>query len=357
MSETIKKKRIFRYHGIILNSWPFMLAILVLLSVRLAIRNPGLVELYFSKGIYPFIAKGFSSASNLVTFSLWDFFWILITLLLLCGLILVAFKKIKSGWYVLRVAQLLAILYSFFYLSWGFNYFRPGIETRLGWERPKLNEQTFRLIMNSIINNTNNSYIPISPSEYSIIDNLIEKSYYKNSTKLGINYPGGTRRPKKMVFSSYFAKSGISGYFGPFFNEVHWNSYLLPMEYPFLLAHEKAHQFGISNEAEANLAAFIICTTSDDQRLQYSGYFSMLHYFLKDAERMNDYIKKIDKRVIEDIQFRHQYYYSLQNKTLKKVQTAANDAYLKSNNIKMGVKNYNQVVSLVISWYHNSDTN
>ena len=112
-----------------------------------------------------------------------------------------------------------------------------------------------------------------------------------------------------MLFSSYFAKSGISGYFGPFFNEVHLNSYLLPDDYPFLLAHEKAHQFGISNEAEANLTAFIICTTSDDQRLQYSGYLFLLLYFINDASQLSDYkeyIKKIDKPVIDYIRFRQQ---------------------------------------------------
>jgi hypothetical protein len=46
----------------------------------------------------------------------------------------------------------------------------------------------------------------------------------------------------------------------------------------------------------------------------------------------------------------------LQNKKLLKVQAAANNVYLKTNFIKSGIKNYNQVVSLVISWYHNSQS-
>jgi hypothetical protein len=39
------------------------------------------------------------------------------------------------------------------------------------------------------------------------------------------------------------------------------------------------------------------------------------------------------------------------------MQTAANNVYLKANKIEKGVKNYDQVVSLVISWYHNSNLN
>ena len=149
---------------------------------------------------------------------------------------------------------------------------------------------------------------------------------------------------------------GLSGYFGPFFNGIHVNGYLLPMDYPFLLGHEKAHQFGVTSEAEANLVAYVICVTSEDQRLRYSGYQSLLLYFLRDAHHLKDYkdyLNKIDQRVLKDLQYREKYYEGLLNNTLSDMQTAANNSYLKANNIEKGVKNYNQVVSLVISWYYN----
>jgi hypothetical protein len=80
----------------------------------------------------------------------------------------------------------------------------------------------------------------------------------------------------------------------------------------------------------------------------------MLLYFLKDAsvfKDYRDYIKKIDSRVISDIRARSAFYNKIENETMGKMQTAANNVYLKSNNIKKGVINYNQVVSLVIQWY------
>jgi hypothetical protein len=160
-----------------------------------------------------------------------------------------------------------------------------------------------------------------------------------------------------MIFSSIFSKSGVSGYFGPFFNEIHLNRNLLPMDYPFVLAHEKAHQFGITSEAEANLYAFIICTTSKDRRLKYSAYQSLLLYFLKDASRMKDYheiLGKIDESVISDLRYRQEYYSKLENETLSDMQTDANDAYLKANKVESGVRNYDQVVSLLLSWYKNT---
>ncbi len=349
----ISKIRIKR---IILISWPFILAALVYFFIGFSAMNSQLVESYYSRGIYPNVAVMFSLISNLIPFSLWDIFWIGVILLIFAGVSLVTFRRAKLSWLILRIARSMAILYTFFYLVWGFNYFRPSLEARIGWEKPKTDETVFRSILDSMILHTNSGYVRFSPADYQEIDRLVEDSYRKNSTTLGISYPNGSRRPKTMFFSSFFAKSGVSGYFGPFFNEVHLNYYLLPMEYPYVLAHEKAHQFGITNEAEANLAAFIVCTTSADKRLQYSGYVNLLVYFLSDAAGLKDakeFIRKIEKPVILDLRFQRRHWQGLQNRTLDQFQTAANNAYLKTNHIEEGVKNYNQVVGLVMSWYYN----
>ena len=241
--------------------WPFLLALITFLLIKIALSYPGVVEQVYSTGLYPNFARILSTLSNLLPFSVWDIFWVILTLSLLLGLVFVFIRKLKFSRYILKILQFAALLYAFFYLVWGFNYFRPRIETRLSWSKPKADEAEFRTILDSFIVHTNTSYTPIQPSDYQEIDRLVEESYSRNSSALGLNYPNGSRRPKTMIFSSFFAKSGVSGYFGPFFNEIHLNYYLLPMEYPYVLAHEKAHQFGISNEAEANFAAFVICTT------------------------------------------------------------------------------------------------
>ena len=350
------RKPVFNRSKLCAIGWPISLIIFIYLTVNILALNNNMTERFYSTGVYPSIAKTMSAFSNLFRFSLWDIFWMVVLSAVLTGLILIVFGKVKPGKYGLRLLQTTAILYSFFYLVWGFNYFRPKVETRLGWTHPKTDEKEFRSVLDSIIVHTNQSQISISPDDYPEIDQLVEASYRKNSAKLGIEYPNGTRRPKTMLFSSFFAKSGVSGYFGPFFNEIHLNYYLLPMEYPFVLAHEKAHQFGVTNEAEANLCAYIVCTTSNDPRLQYSGYVNLLLYFISDASQLkdvSDYIHKIDKKVILDLRFQRSHWQGLRNKTLESAQTAANNAYLKTNHIETGVKNYNQVVSLVMSWYKN----
>ncbi|MBI5009074.1 MAG: DUF3810 family protein, partial [Bacteroidia bacterium] len=111
-------------------------------------------------------------------------------------------------------------------------------------------------------------------------------------------------------------------------------------DYPFLLAHEKAHQFGVSGESEANLTAFVVCTKSDDRRLNYSGYLALLLYFLEDAQYFSDYhdyLMKLDKTVLEEIQYRQQYYFGLHNEVMEHAHESVYNTYLKSNQVPHGI--------------------
>jgi hypothetical protein len=339
----------------ILIIFPFLLAFIVFLGVRLAIHNPEAVEVYYSSGLYPFIAMVVSVLSNIIPFSLWDISWIMLLLLTISGTLLVIFKRITLKWYLLKFAQTAMLFYSLFYLLWGFNYFRPGIQARLGWETSRPDEQVFRSILSLLIESANLTRVKIDQSEYPKINELVEQSYLKNAGILGVSYHAGQRRPKTMLLSLYFAKSEVCGYFGPVFNEVHVNYYMMPLDYPFTLAHEKAHQFGFASEAEANMAAFMVCSASPDSRLQYSASLHMLLYFLNDATHLpdyKDYLSKIDEGVMQDIMQKQEYYSKLADKRLSRLQEVANDVYLKSNRIDHGVRNYNQVVGLVMSWYN-----
>lgn len=356
IKERLKSPGSIKRRTVINNSMPFLLAGLVYILVRLAVKNPGVVESVYSQRLYPYIAIPLSWLSSLFSFSLWDTFWTIIILVILTGLGAVIIKRLKLKIWLLRIMQLVAILYSALYILWGFNYFRPDIRTRLGWQKYKPDEVFFRQILDSVTVSANSDYVILKESDYASINDSVDESYRRNSSYLGIRYNGGAKKPKKMIFSSLVAKFGLSGYFGPYFNEVNLNAKLLPMDYPFSLAHEVAHKTGITSEAEANFVAWVICSESKEKQLRYSADLLLLIYLLNDARQLKDYdllLKKVDKRVLEDLYFRKSYYYKLQNRTLENVASAANDVYLKANHIKSGIKNYNQVVTLALDWYWN----
>ena len=343
-------------HLSIANLLPFLVAGLTFLLVELGADHPEWIEKYYSNAFYPVIAMMLSGISGIFSFSIWDIFWTLFILILLYVLGKVIFRRIKFGIFLLRTLQLAALLYTFFYLSWGYNYFRQPIEKRLNWTRHIEKKDMFPTVLDSLISNANASRVEIKNSDYPAIDSLIEQSYRENADKFGYPYPNGSRHAKTMLYTWFFAKSGVSGYFGPFFNEVHLNGELLPTEYPFVLAHEKAHQFGVSGEAEANFMAWYICNSSKDNRLKYSASIQLLQYFFADPfhhEAIREFLKKFDKKAMADIMAQRNHWKELRNETLDKAQTTANNAYLKTNKIHEGVMNYNSVVRLTLEWYLN----
>jgi hypothetical protein len=335
---------------------PFLLAVITYLLVESGSKHPEWVDSYYSNSVYPVVATVLSAFSGLFPFSLWDTFWaafVLFALLMLGGLFT---RRIKPWTFLLRTAQLAALLYAFFYFAWGYNYFRSPIEKRVNWTHQLGKKDIFPQVLDSLVSNANASRVEIKLSDYPAIDSLIETSYRDHASTFRYNYPNGSRRVKTMLFTSFFAKSGVSGYFGPFFNEVHLNGELLPTEYPFVLAHEKAHQFGFSGEAEANFMAWYICNSSSDNRLKYSANIQVLQYFFADPSHHDDiveYLKRFDKKAMADIMKQRKHWKELRNETLDKAQTSANNVYLKSNKIHDGVMNYNSVVRLTLEWYLN----
>lgn len=339
--------------SIIIEGWPFIIAALVVFLTRLALHFPDITERVYSDGLYPLIAASLSSLSGLLPFSLWDVFWAVSVLILIAAIAAILLKKISFRLFLLRSGQILALMLIWFYLSWGFNYFRPDLNKRMGFELSEVDEEVFRSSLDSIISLVNNNYCSILHDDYPEIDSAVEKSYSEHASLTDIRYPNGSRRPKKMIFSNLIAKFGISGYFGPFFNEINLNKKILPMEYPFLLAHEKAHQFGVGGEADANLVSYLVCSGSEDQKLRYSAAFCLMLYFFEDAQYLDDYgayLESLDSRVLEELRFRQQYYYGIQNEAMEKAHEKVYDAYLKGNNVAQGIDNYNKVVELYISW-------
>ena len=137
------------------------------------------------------------------------------------------------------------------------------------------------------------------------------------------------------------------------------NSYILPVEYPFVLAHEKAHQFGITNEAEANFYAWLVCTNSNSKQLQYSANLHVLRYFLYQAYQLEEYpemIAKLDERVKNDLQRISENWRKLRNEKIDKVASKANDIYLKTNKIENGIEEYHGVLKFVMDYAYDSNS-
>jgi hypothetical protein len=240
-------------------------------------------------------------------------------------------------------------------MSWGIAYFRPDFHERFGVQPPKEDREFFETFVERYIDLLNRAYITEPHFNVQEIDNEIEVLYAKHHEAVRFPYPCGWRRTKKTLTEPLMTRMGISGYFDPFFNEVHVNNYALPITYPYTLAHDKAHQFGIANEAECNLFATVICTSSNHPLVRYSGYLQTVSYLLSNLRKISpdhyrEIVGQIDPRIVADYRAIQEHWQKALNPTLSAVQDKVYDAYLKTNKQQSGILSYSEMTGLLVAW-------
>lgn len=329
------------------------LALATFILTEILAANPALTEKYYGAKVYPFIASLFSQISMLLPFSLDDIFYILLILSLGILIILLILKKISVKTSGKLVINTLSAIYVLFYFSWGFNYYRPELNQRLNIENRQPDTEEFIILLKELVDSTNKSHTTFDDFDRKKIDLLVEQSYKKLARALQLDYPAGSRPAKNITFSRFFAQAGISGYYGPFFSEVHVNTFNLPVEFPFVLAHEKAHQFGITGEAEANFYAWLVCSRSSSKKLRYSGNLIILRYFIYQGYQLNGFekiIEQLDEKVKEDLRKIQEHWMQLRNDKVDRVAAKVNNAYLKTNKVEKGIEDYHGVVKYVMDY-------
>ncbi|MCU4176065.1 DUF3810 domain-containing protein [Carboxylicivirga sp. N1Y90] len=322
---------------------------------ELAALYPEFIERTYSQGMYPTIAKLLSFFSTRLPFSLDDAFYALMVTWLMLLPLLAIFKRIRWKKVLLHWLGTLALVYVCFYWFWGFNYYRNDLETRLNFVEAKTDSVELMNVFRQLINECNQTYSQLDSTEYAIFCQLIEKEYALQADFLQIDADLCSTRPKNITLSRFFAAATIGGYYGPFFSEVHVNAYLLPMEYPAILAHELAHRYGITDESEANFYAWYVCSQTKDKRIQYSGHLHLLGYFLPHVYNLDGaeaLLKTIRPEVKADYRRHIKHWRALMNREVEEVAHKVNDAYLKTNKVEGGIDDYDGVVKHVMDFYN-----
>ncbi|MBR8534253.1 DUF3810 domain-containing protein [Carboxylicivirga sediminis] len=332
-------------------SLSLVLALMVFAVTRMGLHHPGWMESWYSQGFYPLVITGLSAFSNLFPFSLDDLFY---GILLSGGLFITVWVLIRRmAWlqYFKCLVITLALTYSLFNILWGFNYYRNDLTTRLELQTAEANVEELMKVFGWLIEKVNSSYTPIYTIDETEVRDLLASAYREHADFLKIDRISAQGHPKVITLSRLFASATISGYYGPFFGEVHVNRYMLPLELPAVMAHEMAHQLGITSEAEANFYAWYVCTHSADKRLAYSANLYLLRYFAYACYRYEGFrelVKNIRYEVRHDFYKSQFHWMQLMNRRVDMVAEKVNDAYLKSNSVEAGIDDYEGVVKYVM---------
>jgi hypothetical protein len=317
-------------------------------------RQPNIAEIYIRR-CYPAIATALSFVSAGVPFSLFDVLIIVAALAFTGSIVFIFMRKISFLTWIKVVFSAVLWIVAWFYMAWGIAYFRPGFHERFGVEQPVADTVYFEALVCRYIDSLNRSYVAEPHFDIDEIDLAVETAYRKLNKQLRIPYPCGKRRPKCSVIEGLMTRTGVAGFFAPFFNEEHLNYYQLPVSYPFSSAHEKAHQFGIASESECNLYASIVCCSSEHSLTRYSGYLETVWYLLNNLrkispEKYRETVRTIDSRIIADYQKISAQWQKALNPTLSSVQNKVYDSYLKTNKQQSGILSYSEMTLLLVAW-------
>lgn len=287
-----------------------------------------------------------------------------------------SYPKTKTVWG--RVAEYLLWIYVWFYMAWGLNYSQPNIYQRTGMMPAKVSEKVFRefayryadslnlLSEDQRVKSEETAFDGQRESQFNgFVDDRLKnrvrdavlKGYNKIGHKEGINPPFNPHpHVKTMVFTPLSSMAGVTGSMAPFFCEFTLNGDIRPHDYPAIYAHEYAHFLGIANEGEANFYSYIVCTSSTNQAVRFSGYYHIFFHVLhnvfdilgeKEGEKFLSHIRPEIIRLAKDD--RH-YWLSKRSKVLDAAQDFIFDLYLKGNNVSEGRKSYSGVVALILAW-------
>lgn len=259
---------------------------------------------------------------------------------------------------ILHSVIVIAIVYLFFFLGWGGNYYKPSLTTY--WDLDKTHWQSDSALWHydKFLVTKLNEYAPhYKGLRFRDVDKkaqLYFKEYTDRKTKLhGLNV-------KPSIFGYLMQHLGIQGYYNPFTGEAQVNRFLPSFMLPFVVSHEMAHQAGIAAEDDANLLAYVLSTRVNDTAFKYSAYFNIWLYTnarLKAADSASanffkSQLNAVTQKHLDTLrEIRRRY-----NSNLSDYSGFLYDGYLKMHNQSAGIRSYNRVASSAWAWEQSKDT-
>ena len=337
--------------------------LLVLLTfVAIAKATPGLGSLYTCH-IYPIIARLLSPLPNLLPFAIGDVFIAAsIAWTITYPIYAIAFKKRRKLPTFLNVTEYLLWVYVWLYTAWGLNYSQPNIYNRLQMRPVGVNGSVFRDFAYRYADSLNANYTDTASESVMPLTRQVVLQGYNHIHNMGINLPFNMQaHAKPMLFSRLSSMAGVTGSMGPFFCEFTINADVLPHDYPATYAHEYAHFLGIANEGEANFYSYIVCTSSADRAVRFSGYYQIFFHVMRNVRDLlgeagyKAFTKRIRPEIIRLADNDRRYWIAHRCPIVDTTQNFFYNLYLKDNHMEDGMRSYSGVIGIIMAWEKNEE--
>ena len=202
-----------------------------------------------------------------------------------------ACRKYSDSWrsvfvYLGSVLSVVSLLFSVFVFGFGTGYYGTTVDEKLGLDRSVVSPEelyytaaTLAAHVNSEAENVKYQYndFSVMPYTFDEMSRRLVAAYDKVCDEYDF-IPRLNSRVKPVMLSEPWTYTHISGVYTYFTGEANINTNFPDYTIPYTAAHEMAHQRGIAREDEANFIAFLVCISSDDPYIRYSGYLEVYEY-------------------------------------------------------------------------------
>ena len=321
----------------------------------------------FSKGLLGVLAL----ISSVVPFAVWD---ILILLLIVATLVRLV-QCLRGRYSFLSWLASLGVVLSagclLFVGGWALNHYAPPLANDLGLEIEggtvdELYEVTAYHLENAarlVREVPRDESFNLEPQDFYELAAIAGAAYEKPAEDFAV-FSGSTVPVKSLLL--WGEPLLYSGHTGIFFAPTAESGVPLNCavaDVPFVMCHEAAHRLGLAAEGEANFAAYVACTSSDDVRFEYAGHYKAFVYCYNKLrsvapERARQLFDEITAAglgdglslVRRDMKATSAHYDAYEG-PFEQVGTRVNDTYLKSFGEVEGVQSYGFVVNYLLAWH------
>lgn len=257
---------------------------------------------------------------------------------------------------------LLALLYALFVFTIGCGYHATTLDRELGLTRASVSAEELYDTATLLLAETNRlapnfprakgaSVMPYSVAE---LNEKLLAAYDRVSDEYAFVQRMRTTI-KSVSLSDAMSYTHITGVYSYMTGEANLNVAFPDYTLPFTAAHELAHQRGIVREDEANFMAFLVCLSSDDPYVRYSGYFNMLEYvasalYRADPELYTQLAAGYAVDVRQEMIAYRAFYEKYQDSVVGEISGAVNNTYLQWQGTA-GTRSYGMVVDLAVAYY------
>ncbi len=353
-----------------------LVALILLLFRAIAFQRPVLAEVY-SRYIFTPLARIWTWPVSLVPFSITECLLVagtpLALFFLVFGLVRLIRRREEAGRRALRaglaVLGIAFLLLSLFMLFHGMNYARPPLADSLGLPVHERPVEDLEAAMRRLGRAASEVREGLAEDEQGVLEagpvKEIFRTAFQGWDQAATHWPALSSpvraRPKGVLLSRYWSHTRIVGLYMPLLVEPNVNIDQPAFMIPVTAAHEMAHARGLAREADCDFAAILSCLSHDQALWRYSGLISAWksvgrRLWEEDQDSWNRiYTETLSPGVIRDLEAERAYWKAFET-PLADISERINDAYLKANRVREGVKSYGAVVDLLLAWLETLDS-